>query len=550
MYIKELLEVKVKIIIQRINELCNIFILVLQKSKSKEINSLEMIKQQYIKMYNEAIKEQQYEKYEEIENIIIEKISKIELQLQEYIYNTIENCEQIIASGIIEIRKSNNYQNLQNMQQELDKTSALKELLRWYSPYISEAKRKELENNIIHLKFDILFRKQIQELIYENGSINNHLSQYNNENEKEIFRKLLQQKINSIKEYTRNSKNVDEQIAEDELFEISIEEILSDSNLLDRLIIIDIKQNPYNYINLLKAKIFNAHLCNIGNNPFEEEEYISKKNLHELKYYGYERGMRANKVNYSLLQAILTNIITDENISIIKCQNLYKRFGFECMPILINIGQKIVKMIFDDVRTSREFEDFSKQLKTVEKAQQRRYCKIDFRGLIYEFDNQQKDLKDLFNQILDERKINSNYKIQKNKLTLKRRKEPNKKDFLEKRKEEIKQKGIISTDIDIIILLIKDIIHHYNIELQQLYQILEQMPQQEDEKEIWSNNFTIEKFGNWYYDLQYKCEIEEYEEKIEHEKEKINWLEEIRNKKLTLQEIRKLLIKKCSVSLK
>ena len=52
--------------------------------------------------------------------------------------------------------------------------------------------------------------------------------------------------------------------------------------MLERLIIMDMKKNPYNYMNLLKANVFNAHLCNIGNNPFEEEIYLTADQLEAI----------------------------------------------------------------------------------------------------------------------------------------------------------------------------------------------------------------------------------------------------------------------------
>lgn len=336
----------------------------------------------------------------------------------------------------------------------------------------------------------------------------------------------------------------DEQIKDDEVFESSTEQILSDSKLLERLIIIDMKKNPYNYINLLKAKVFNAHLCNIGNNPFEKEVYLTKEQLHRLGYrhYGmcedyvrrmpkYE-GLKANKVNYSLLVAILKSMITDENISIIECENLYKKFGFECRPVLVNTGQQCIKMIFDDVKRSQQVVKFLQDLKNNKKNQEGKYCKIDFEGLIYEFNNEEKDSEDLFNQLLNKRKeeIKSTPQIPKRRFSPKKQEMPELKDPLQEKKEKVKEEGIITTDIDIIISLIKDIINKYNTEIQELKQKPERKSQEENEEDFWNGSD--------------KFEIERYEEKIEEEKNKIEWLKDLKNRdeKLTLEEIRKLLL--------
>lgn len=190
----EILALKAKVMLQRIDKLCNIYIIILQKSDCKEINSLEIIKKQYLRMYNELIEKGEYEKYKEIEDIVIKKISKIELKLDEYIYNTIQNYKEIITNNMQRIRKSQNYENFQNMGEELNNVEILKELLKLYSPYISKSEEKKIQYEIGQLKFDVLFRKQVEELIYQNGSISDNLTQYSSEAEKEIFKKLLEKK--------------------------------------------------------------------------------------------------------------------------------------------------------------------------------------------------------------------------------------------------------------------------------------------------------------------------------------------------------------------
>lgn len=73
-----------------------------------------------------------------------------------------------------------------------------------------------------------------------------------------------------------------ESIKNDEILRIEPEIILKDDNLLERLIIIDMTKNAYNYINLVNAKIFNAHLCNIANNPFKQEVYLTKEEIQKI----------------------------------------------------------------------------------------------------------------------------------------------------------------------------------------------------------------------------------------------------------------------------
>ena len=195
----KLLSLKSKIMLQKINKLKKIYKMLLQEKDSVEINSLEIIENQYLKMYNEIIKEKKFEKYKNVEDIIIKEISKIELKLDKYVYDTIQYSQQIIQDNIKKIKTSKNYENFLNITGEIDNVETLKELLKLYGPYISKAEEENFKNEISLLKFDVLFRKQVEELIYQYGDKNNYLKQYNSKYEKEIFKKLLDEKITTIK---------------------------------------------------------------------------------------------------------------------------------------------------------------------------------------------------------------------------------------------------------------------------------------------------------------------------------------------------------------
>lgn len=482
-YKNEIIALKAKVMLQKIDNLHNLYRMISRKEKNKESKDLEIIKKQYLQRYNELVKKEEYEKYKRIEDIITYEIAKIELQLDEYIYHTTQNYQEIIRDGIRKIRISSNYQDYQNIAESLNEVKTLEELLELYSPYIGKSEEEKTQNEISQLKFDVLYRKQVEDLIHQNENSNNHLKQYKNETEKEIFKRLLQEKVNSIKFET------------DTFGENGIEQILNDSKLLEKLIIIDMKSNPYEYINLLKAKVFNAHLCNIGNNPFEIEVYLTGEQLEQIGY-GYMfsnlRELKTNKVNYSLLVAILKNIITDENVSLIECENLYRKFGFECNPIVINTSQACIKMIFNEVKESTDFkkllQEFKEDKEKDRKSQEEGYCRIDFDGLVYKFNTLKDKKENLLKQILDKRETTA-------KVTRKRFFSPKHETSKEERQlQEIKEKGIITTDIDIIILLEKEIIEKNN------------------EREI-------------------------------KEEENLEWLEELKNKKeqLKLEEIKKLL---------
>ncbi len=501
---KEIIALKAKVMIKKINKLHELYKMISKKECDEESKNLEIIKKQYLQMYNQIIEKEEYEKYKIIEDIIIYNIAKIEIKLDEYIYNTIQNYQEIIRDGIQKIKTSSNYQECKNMDKSLNDVKILGELLKLYSPYIDKNEEKKIQYEISQLKFDVLYRNQIEDLIYQNKNTTNYLKQYNNEIEKEIFKKLLKEKFASIKFET------------DIFYGNSIEQILSDSRLLEKLMIIDIKSNPYDYIKLLKAKIFNPHLCNIGNNPFEIEEYMTGKQLEEIGYgYMFSRqdSLKTNKVNYSLLVAILRNIITDENVSLIECEKLYKKFGFECNPIVINESQIYIKMIFDEVKGSTEFEkllqEHQEDRKKDKKSQEGKYCKIDFAGLVYKFDRQKNREEDLLKQILDKKETESMTPIARNSKK-------------EKQLQKIKEKGIITTDIDIIILLTKNIIDEYNKKIQELKQ-----------------TSTNREFSSWYYGLN----TETYEMEIKEAENNLKWLKELSNKRehLELEEIKSLL---------
>lgn len=270
---KELINLKFKIMIQKIDKLKNIYVVTLKQGNCKEISSLEIIEEQYIKMYNEIIEKEEYDKYEEVEDIIINEIAKIELSLDEYVYKTREICKSTIINKIQEIRETENYQNFHNMKEEIRKVEALKDILKLYKPYIRNDEYEKIKKNISNLKFELLYRKQVEELIYENGGENSYLEQFDNEEERNIFVNLLKEKMDSLIVLEVES------IENDDILRVEPDRILNDVKLMERLIIIDMKKNPLNYIKLLKAPIFNAHLCNISDNSFKQETYLTEEYL-------------------------------------------------------------------------------------------------------------------------------------------------------------------------------------------------------------------------------------------------------------------------------
>lgn len=533
---RELLDLKAKVMIQKINKLYLICNMLFGNSEAIEVKSLEVIKEQYIQMYNKLIETGQYEKYKDVEDIIIKEIAKVELNIDQYIYSTVQSYEEVIKSNMENIYQSENYQNFSDLEQEIQNTETLKQVLKLYSPYISKNEIERLYNDIGVLKFNVLWRNQVQQLIYGNIQKESTLIQYNSQEERQCFIEQLEKKMKSLTTLEVES------IENDEILRVDPDTILKDNNLLERLIIIDMKKNPYNYINLIKAKVFNAHLFNIANNPFEQEVYLTEEQLHRLGYWKYglsksrkeeEVTLKSNKVNYSLLRAILKGVITDENISIIECENLYKKFGFKCRPILVNDGQKCVEIIYNRVKGSKEYE---KTIEESKKSKEGKYCKIDFEGLVYDFDNDligqnldnvheyENNIRDLLNQ----RKVKTNSKIKKRKFYAQKQDIPNEEENLQTKKEKIKEEGIITKDIDIIVLLIQDIVANDRSRIGELKEKLEEKPKKEEE----------------FWILSDKYEIERYEEKIKSEENRIKELERLKNKngQFTLEETKNLLL--------
>lgn len=456
---KELLDLKAKVMIQKIDKLYLICNMLFNNSKTSELESIKVVKEQYLKRYNRLIQTGQYEGYKEVEDITIKEIAKIELSRDQYIYNTIQRYDEIIGRNIELIYQSQNYQNYSDLERELQQIETIKQVFKLYIPYIRKSEMEIWNKHISSLKFDALWRSQVEQLIYGNVEKQSTLMKYDNQEERKFFIEQLEEKIKSLTIQGRDAIN-------DEILKVEPDIILKHYRLLERLIIIDMERKPDDYRNLVNAKIFNAHLCNIANNPFEQEIYLTEEELHGLGYLEYGRcnfrkgdkeALKANKVNYSLLRAVLRSIITDEDISIIECENLYKKFGFKCRPILVNDGQKCVQSIYKKVKDEKEYKGKTE----IEKSKEGKYCKIHFDGLVYNFD------KDSIGQNLDDvHEYENNVIDLLNKRSVKKHQKEKKIKFYIK--EKVKEEGIVTKDIEVMILLLQDRINDYNGEIKEL----------------------------------------------------------------------------------
>ncbi len=183
-----IVKLKAKVMLQKIDKLCEVYIRNLDETNELQINALKIIKKQFLLMYNELITRREYEKYREIEDIVIKEISKVELKLDEYVFSNRKDFQKIITKNKEEIYNSENYIFFQNVEELLNKLEILNQLFKRYSSYMSRKKEEEFQHQITCLKFEILYRKQVEELIYQNGNTN--IGQYiNSEEEKAIFKK-------------------------------------------------------------------------------------------------------------------------------------------------------------------------------------------------------------------------------------------------------------------------------------------------------------------------------------------------------------------------
>ena len=72
---KDLIELKYKILMQRINKTYNLLkVLSVAIDCDNDIKDIEIIQEQYERMYHQLLKTKEYQKYKEIENIIIKSL--------------------------------------------------------------------------------------------------------------------------------------------------------------------------------------------------------------------------------------------------------------------------------------------------------------------------------------------------------------------------------------------------------------------------------------------------------------------------------------------
>ena len=344
---KELVELKYSLLIQRIDRIYNLLkTLSVVIDLDSEIKSIEIILYQYKKMYKQVLQTGEYQKYEEIEDAILEKLAKIEFKMDKQIYKTSKDVQSIFSSIFSAIENGKNCRAFRDLDKEIEKIKWLKELAKQYTPFIGKDEIIDINEQISRFKFELLIKRQLEQMIYENGGKSSSLNRFDSEAERTFFESLLEQLIFKLED--------DDEIKQS----YSARQIMEDNLLLTHVVFKIYEQkivaNAKQFIELLNVPIFNPHLCNIANNPYKKKIPYAEQKLDDYRYYTYfvrdysgTRKLERNKINLSLLVAVLEGIIDDKNTTIMECDKIYNRFGFKSRPITINEGQELIRRIYN-----------------------------------------------------------------------------------------------------------------------------------------------------------------------------------------------------------
>jgi len=169
---RELVELKHDVLIKRINETYNklkdisIFV-----ECENEIKSIELIKEQYERMCQAVLENEEYDKYKEVEEFIISELAKVEKALDKIIYRTAQRFDEVLQNHIKTSSESNEYKKFHKLDTEIEKIKQLKALFKDFSIYFTKEQESRLSTEISTFKFEMLIRRQIEQLVYQNGTV-------------------------------------------------------------------------------------------------------------------------------------------------------------------------------------------------------------------------------------------------------------------------------------------------------------------------------------------------------------------------------------------
>lgn len=377
---KESVELKYRILKQRIERIENLLkTLSVIIDFGNEIKSIGIISCQYEKMYKQVLQTGEYEKYQEIEDTILEKLTKIEFKIDKEIYRSAKDVQSIFNAIFNAIENGKNCRVFQDLDKEIEKIKWIKELAKQYIPFMSKEEKTDINDQINKFKFELLIRRQVEQMVYENGGKTSSLKRVDSEEERTLFESLLKQLISKLEQ-------------DDEIMKsYSARQIMEDNILLTHVVFKvyeqKIEENAEQFIELLNVPIFNPHLCNIANNPYKRKIPYAEQNMDDYRYYANSRignsrtkKLERDKINLSLLVAVLRGAINNHNTTIMECENIYSRFGFKCRPITINEGQELIRRIYEKVRPLTP----SSKTKNTEKSKGQ-LCRLRFTPFNYDF---------------------------------------------------------------------------------------------------------------------------------------------------------------------
>ena len=399
---KDILEIKYSVMTKRLRELKNICRILFEEPE-EYIKKLVTLERQYNVRYEAIIRSGEYENYQVLEDIIMQEIAKIEYAVDMHVYET-RNIGQkfnfILSDQIRETKGTHSYRMLENLDEVMEYANAMQSVLNMYSAYFEEYQILANQRSIDDFKFDIILRKHLRTLIYGTKEAESIFSKITEKEKNIYFNTLLELARHYLTKLSQSNKELVQELDKISDNNMALRERLEENNLegLNRLVKIYVFLFSQEFEKLLGLKIFNAHLCNIANNIFSYNEYVSDNG----------EKFSSSKVNFSLLYAVLKQLITDENMSILECEKIYKKFGFHCRPIIVNEAQEILYSIFLHLTpfktlkdlTGVEYEipfrglaDAMKKERGLENKEgqdgERRYCLIDLEGYNYHFEYQE-----------------------------------------------------------------------------------------------------------------------------------------------------------------
>ena len=377
---KESVVLKYRILKQRIERIENLLkTLSVIIDLDSEIKSIGIISCQYEKMYKQVLQTGEYEKYQEIEDTILEKLTKIEFKIDKEIYRSAKDVQSIFNAIFNAIENGKNCRVFRDLDKEIEKIKWIKELAKQYIPFMSIEEKTDINDQINKFKFELLIKRQVEQMVYENGGKRSSLNRFDSEEERTLFESLLEQLILTLED--------DDEIKQS----YSARQIMEDNLLLTHVVFKvfaqKIEENAEQFIELLNVPIFNPHLCNIANNPYKRKIPYAQQNMDDYRHYANSglgnsrtKKLERNKINLSLLVAVLRGAINNHNTTIMECENIYSRFGFKCRPITINEGQELIRRIYEKVRPLTP----SSKTKNTEKSKGQ-LCRLRFTPFNYDF---------------------------------------------------------------------------------------------------------------------------------------------------------------------